>query len=99
MQQWQMSDKRQVEVYQWLSRKDGFTVSDAGYVVYCNGKEARMRLIIFWSLISILPYTGNDSWIEKTLLKMKEILESDVIPEFTETCAFCTYQKEIQSLH
>jgi CRISPR/Cas system-associated exonuclease Cas4 (RecB family) len=98
--EWQMSYKRQMEVYQWLFRKNGFTVSDTGYFVYCNGrkdKEAFDNILEFD--IKVLPYTGNDSWIEKTLLKMKEVLESDVIPEFTETCAFCTYQKEIQSLH
>jgi len=100
MQQWQMSYKRQVEVYQWLFRKNGFTVSDTGDVVYCNGrkdKEAFDNILEFD--IKVLPYTGNDSWIEKMLLKMKEVLENDVIREFTETCAFCTYQKEIQSLH
>jgi len=37
---WQMAYKRQMEVYQWLVRQQGFTVSDTGYFVYCNGQDA-----------------------------------------------------------
>ena len=29
--------KRQMEIYQWLLRKNGFKVSDTGYFVYANG--------------------------------------------------------------
>jgi CRISPR/Cas system-associated exonuclease Cas4 (RecB family) len=97
---WQMSYKRQMEVYQWLLRKNGFTVSDTGYFVYCNGKKDGD---VFDSKLEfdmkVLPYTGNDNWIENTLSKMKEVLENEVIPEFTENCAFCTYQINIQALH
>ena len=41
--EWQIGYKRQMEIYQWLFRKNGFKVSDTGYFVYCNGntdKEA-----------------------------------------------------------
>src|ERR1700761_5736349 len=33
---WQVSYKRQLEVYQWLLRQNGFKVSDTGYFVYTN---------------------------------------------------------------
>src|SRR6266850_408787 len=33
---WQISYKRQLEVYQWLLRQNGFQVSDTGYFVYTN---------------------------------------------------------------
>ena len=36
---WHDSYKRQMEVYQWLLRKNGYDVSDTGYFVYCNGKK------------------------------------------------------------
>jgi RecB family exonuclease len=39
--EWQDGYKRQMEVYQWLFRKNGFKVSDTGYFVYCNGKLVR----------------------------------------------------------
>jgi len=35
---WQISYKRQLEVYQWLLRQNGFTVSDTGYFVYTNAR-------------------------------------------------------------
>jgi CRISPR/Cas system-associated exonuclease Cas4 (RecB family) len=35
---WQSSYKRQMEVYQWLLRQNGFSVNDTGYFVYANGR-------------------------------------------------------------
>lgn len=35
---WQVTYKRQMEVYQWLLRANGFEVSDTGYFVYANGR-------------------------------------------------------------
>src|SRR3989344_5692045 len=35
---WQDGYKRQMEVYQWLFRQNGFKVSDTGYFVDVNGK-------------------------------------------------------------
>jgi ATP-dependent exoDNAse (exonuclease V) beta subunit len=39
--EWQGGYKRQMEIYQWLLRSNGFNVSNTGYFVYCNGKRAR----------------------------------------------------------
>src|SRR3989304_8857321 len=39
--EWQIGYKRQMEIYQWLFRKNGFRVSPTGYFVYCNGKTDR----------------------------------------------------------
>lgn len=39
-QDWQIGYKRQMEVYQWLLRQNGCTVSDIGYFVYCSYVEA-----------------------------------------------------------
>ena len=36
---WEMSYKRQMEIYQWLFRNNNFNVSDTGYFVYCNGNK------------------------------------------------------------
>src|SRR5206468_6335065 len=35
---WQISYKRQLEVYEWLLRQNGFKVSDTGYFVYTNAR-------------------------------------------------------------
>jgi RecB family exonuclease len=39
--EWQRGYKNQMEIYQWLFRRNGFTVSPTGYFVYCNGKRDR----------------------------------------------------------
>ncbi len=41
---WQITYKRQLEVYQWLLRGNGFKVSDTGYFVYCNGDSEKEYL-------------------------------------------------------
>src|SRR3989344_6025608 len=38
---WQVSYKRQAEVYQWLFRQNGFTVSPLAFFVYVNGRADR----------------------------------------------------------
>src|SRR3989338_4560755 len=37
--EWQKGYKNQMEMYQWLFRRNGFEVSDTGYFVYVNGKK------------------------------------------------------------
>ncbi len=97
--EWQISYKRQMEVYQWLLRQNGFTVSDTGYFVYCNG---RMDLDVFNNRVEfktkIIPYTGSDAWVDTTLQEMKDCMEGE-IPAVGQAamggdCDFCTYAKQ-----
>ena len=96
---WQISYKRQMEVYQWLLRQNGLTVSDTGYFVYTNG---RMDVDGFNDRVEfrtkVIPYKGNDSWVEPTLLNMKACMESDDMPPVGDhimggPCEFCTYAR------
>lgn len=94
---WQIGYKRQMEIYQWLFRKNGFKVSDTGYFVYCNGntdKEAFDGKLEFE--IKILPYTGDTSWVEQTVLDAIECLKSDKLPDSGEDCDFCKYRKSVK---
>jgi CRISPR/Cas system-associated exonuclease Cas4 (RecB family) len=97
---WQISYKRQLEVYQWLLRRNGFDVSDTGYFVYTNG---RLDLDGFFDKVEfvtkLIPYTGNDEWIEPTLLKMKEALESDTMPKRNSDCKYCSYAEQRVNLY
>jgi hypothetical protein len=91
---WQNGYKRQVEVYQWLFRMNGFPVSNTAYFVYCNGnadKEAFDAKLEFD--VKVIPYEGNDSWIEGTLVSMKKCLVSDELPESGADCDYCAYRK------
>jgi hypothetical protein len=96
---WQISYKRQMEVYQWLLRQNGFEVSNTGYFVYTN---ARMDVDEFNDHLEfttkVIPYTGEDTWIEPTLKNMKDCLDQEEMPPVGEAamggdCEFCTYAK------
>jgi hypothetical protein len=93
---WQIGYKRQMEFYQYLLRRNGFKVSDTGYFVYCNGiKEKDMFDERLDFDIYLLDYTGNDNWIESTLVELHKTLNQDNTPDYTGGCEFCRYQKEV----
>lgn len=90
--EWQKSYKRQIEVYQWLLRKNGFEVSDIGYFVYVNGdtdKEAFDKKLEFD--VKVIPYEGDDGWVEDVLMKAHGVLAGDRIPEASPDCDYCAY--------
>lgn len=95
---WQASYKRQMEIYQWLLRANGFKVNDTAYFVYTNG---RLDLDGFNNRVEfrtkIIPYRGDDGWIEPALNQMKLCLEGDM-PAVGRAamggeCDFCTYAR------
>jgi RecB family exonuclease len=94
---WQIGYKRQMEIYQWLFRRNGFTVSSRGYFVYCNGitdKEAFDSKLEFE--IKIIPYDGDDSWVERTIKDAIICLRSEKLPEPGEDCDFCKYRNAVR---
>ncbi|PIR44685.1 MAG: hypothetical protein COV10_03255 [Candidatus Vogelbacteria bacterium CG10_big_fil_rev_8_21_14_0_10_51_16] len=95
---WQIGYKRQMEVYQWLFRKNDFKVSDTGYFVYCNGdsdKEAFDGKLEFD--IKLIPYTGDPSWVDQALLDAKDCLDG-TLPRAGAECDYCTYRKATQEV-
>lgn len=92
--EWQRGYKRQMEIYQWLFRKNGFDVSPTGYFVYCNGDTGKPYFDKKLEFnIKVIPYTGDDSWIERALMDIKKCLMSNDIPEMNSECDFCNYRK------
>lgn len=92
--EWQIGYKRQMEIYQWLFRKNNFKVSNTGYFVYCNGKTDRERFDAKLEFdIKIIPYEGDDFWIEKTIIDAYECLKSNQIPQSSPDCDYCNYRK------
>lgn len=96
---WQISYKRQLEVYQWLLRQNGFKVSDTGYFVYTN---ARFDLDGFNDKVEfktkLIPYKGSDAWVGPTLTKMKKCMDDDDMPPVGTAamggpCEFCEYAR------
>ena len=94
--EWQDGYKRQIEVYQWLFRKNGFKVSTTGYFVYANAsrdREAFDGRLEF--AIKVIPYIGSDAWIEGVLKKIRACLEKDTAPESSDDCDFCRYRRAV----
>jgi len=89
---WKDTYKRQIEFYQWLFRQQGFDVSDTGYFVYVNGQIDKDKFDSKLEFdMTVLGYEGVTDWVEPTLFKIKEVLESDEIPETGEGCEHCAY--------
>lgn len=90
---WQDGYKRQVEVYQWLFRKNGFKTSSIAYFVYANGDTSPARFDAQLCFrIKIIPYAGDDSWIEKTLKALHACLMAETAPAVSAECCYCAYR-------
>lgn len=93
---YRQSYKRQMEIYQWLLRKNDFKVSDLGYFVYVNGKkdkdafDARLEFSV-----ELIPYEGSDQWVENCIFSAKECLIKKEIPASSSDCEYCNYHKHL----
>jgi hypothetical protein len=89
---WQDGYKRQMEIYQWLFRQNGFNVSDTGYFVYCNGRadgpsfDAKLEFDI-----KLIPYTGDSGWVAGAVSDAHACLNVTKLPAAGETCDYCHY--------
>lgn len=97
---WHDMYRRQMEVYQWLLRQNGFKVSDTGYFVYATGRQ---DLDGFYNRIEfqtyIFPHHGKANWVEKTIIAMKECMDRDEMPPIGSAamggpCEHCTYARQ-----
>lgn len=96
---WQITYKRQMEIYQWLLRQNDFPVSDTGYFVYANG---RMDLDSFNNKVEfrtkLIPYTGNTDWVEQTVKDMKVCMDGDMpavgVSIMGGECEHCAYARD-----
>lgn len=95
---WQISYKRQMEFYQWLFRRNGHAVSRVGYFVYCNGDRKRpgFEERLEFS-VKVIPYEGDDAWVEPTIREIHTLLESAAVPAPRAGCEYCTFAGEATS--
>jgi len=96
---WQIGYKRQMEIYQWLFRMNGFKVNDTGYFVYCNGRtdspafDGKIEFDV-----KLIPYTGSTAWIEPILHNLHACLQSSDLPLAHPDCDYCAYTTAISQL-
>ena len=96
---WHEGYKRQMEVYQWLLRQNGYKVSNTGYFVYCNGKADRKAFDGKLDFdVTLISYKGSDKWVEGTLKDLYKCLRSKKIPKADKECDYCAYLDAVNDL-
>jgi hypothetical protein len=84
--------RRQMEVYQWLLRKNGFEVSNTGYWVYVTAtqKQPTFENTLHFEA-NLVAYEGNSSWIESTLESIYANLNEPEVAGPGEDCDVCQF--------
>ncbi len=92
--EWKEAYKRQVEMYQWLFRQNGFPVSSTAFFVYVNGDKSKAGFDgrLEFSM-QILPHDGDDSWVAEALQEARLCLERDTLPPSHPDCEWCSYRR------
>jgi CRISPR/Cas system-associated exonuclease Cas4 (RecB family) len=96
---WQDMYRRQMEIYQWLLRQNGFDVSDTGYFVYATGTQDREgfnNVVEFETFV--FPHHGSSEWVEDIVYKMKKTMDSNTMPDVGRSamggeCEHCAYAR------
>lgn len=96
-QEWQDGYKRQMEMYQWLLRKNELTVSNTGYFVYANGQTDRAAFDGKLEFdVTLIAYEGDDGWVEGAIGAAHSCLVSSMIPEADKDCDYCDYRAAVK---
>jgi RecB family exonuclease len=93
-----LSYERQLEVYQWLLRHSGFTVSPTAYLVFANAERDRSsfdRKLEF--SMHLVPHIGDDSWVEDALLEAHRCLQAETMPLSRQRCEWCGYRNSCEN--
>ncbi len=92
--EYKQSYKKQIELYQWIFRKKGFSVSNTGYFVFANAGKNKPKFDAKLEFeIEILVHEGDDTWVEPILFDIKNVLDANKLPEIGEYCEFCPYRQ------
>ncbi len=97
---------RQMEIYQWLLRKNGFRVADIGYFVFARvnkgngfspeeGGEVSAGSLSFDVFVE--SYEGDGSWIESALQDARAAFDLKRAPNPKHTCLYCEYRESAES--
>ena len=97
---WHDMYRRQMEIYQWLLKQNGFKVSNTGYFVYATGRQdvkGFNNKVEFHTYV--FPHHGKSDWVDKTIQEMKDCMDSDEMPligmaAMGGPCEHCTYARQ-----
>lgn len=89
---WHGAFKRQIEIYQWLFRQNGFAVSPTAYWVYANGDVSAERFDQTLRFrMTVIPYTGSDHWVEPLIMAARACLMNNSPPPPADDCKYCSF--------
>lgn len=100
---WKLAYKRQAEVYQWLFKQNGFSVSDTAYFLYANGDQSgdSFDAVLTFDM-TLLPYKGNTDWVPEALMNIRAMFDTPEPPRPDPDCEYCGYReaagKELQAI-
>lgn len=91
------SYSRQMAIYQWLLRQNGFKVSPVGYFVFARVDKAKGfgngEAALAFDLFIEPLVAGDDSWISQSLMSAREMLDAPEIPAPNPECPYCNYRR------
>lgn len=86
------SYQRQMDIYQFLMRRQGFEVSDRAWFVYVNGiRDSDGFGGVLRFSTHMVPYDGDDAWVLDTFRRAVALVASPQAPAPGEECKWCAY--------
>ena len=87
--------KRQLEMYQWLFKKNGFQVAKEAYLLYFNGKKNEELFNNQLKFdVHLIKLDCSTLWVENKIIDTVNLLRSDVFPRPSLNCEYCNYLKK-----
>ena len=92
---WRWGYKRQLEIYVWLLRQNGYQVSDDIYWVYANGDKKKLAFngLLHFDM-TVIAEKADDSWVDSAIQDAHTCLESEAIPPSYPKCECCNYASD-----
>ena len=88
-----------MDIYVYILRQMGYSVSDTAYFMVCNGEktpdrfDANMQFVV-----KLVDYQVDTSWVGPKIKEMKWVMDSSEIPEINPHCENCAYIQQANNL-
>lgn len=92
------SYKRQMEIYQWLLKKNGHKVSPTGYFLFAkaNKEQGFLEGRLTFDL-AIEPLKGSTNWVEGAIIDARACYGRRTAPKASGECEYCPYVQSAKS--
>ena len=87
--------KRQLEMYQWLFKKNGFKVAPEAYLIYFNAKKNEQFFNQKLNFdVHFIKLDCSTDWVEGKIIETIDLLRSNYLPKSSQSCENCNYLKK-----